>query len=106
MLISTYLVNHVLAVAMVAGLWMMAYVAFKLAHALLDMFFFACGFLLLTLLNVNYQKAKQNPLGFLWFLCRRFGSGLYDAVSDLRPVKVTHGNWVWIPLFRLRRKEI
>ena len=106
MLTSIYLVNHVLAVAMVAGLWMMAYVAFKLAHALLDMFFFACGFLLLTLLNVNYKKAKQNPLGFLRFLVNRFGDGMYDAISDLRPVKITHGKWVWTPLFRLRRKEV
>ena len=69
------------------------------------MFFYACGFLLLTLLNVNYQKAKRSPLGFARFLVYRFGDGMYDAISDLRPVKVTHGNWVWTPLFRFRNKK-
>jgi len=105
MLTSTYLVHHILALAMVVGLGVMGHVAFRLAHELLDMFFFACGFVLLTLLNVNYQKAKKNPLGFVRFLVNRFGDGMYDAVSDLRPVKVTHGKWVWTPLFRFRKKK-
>lgn len=105
MLTSTYLVHHILALALVVGLGVMAYVAFRLAHELLDMFFFACGFVLLTLLNVNYQKAKKNPLGFVRFLVNRFGDGMYDAISDLRPVKVTHGKWVWTPLFRFRKKK-
>jgi len=105
MLTSTFLVNHVLALAMVVGLGVMAEVAFKLVHRLLDMFFYACGFLLLTLLNVNYRKAGHNPIGFAQFLINRFGDGMYDAISDLRPVKVNHGVWVWTPLFRLRKKK-
>jgi len=105
MLTSTYLVHHILALALVVGLGVMGHVAFRLAHELLDMFFFACGFVLLTLLNVNYQKAKKNPLGFVRFLVNRFGDGMYDAISDLRPVKVTHGKWVWTPLFRFRKKK-
>jgi hypothetical protein len=30
---------------------------------------------------------------------------MYDAISDLRPVKVNHGDWVWTPLFRFRNKK-
>jgi len=105
MLTSTYLVHHFLALALFVGFGFMGHVAFRLAHELLDMFFFACGFALLTLLNVNYRKAKKNPLGFVRFLVNRFGDGMYDAISDLRPVKVTHGKWVWTPLFRFRKKK-
>jgi hypothetical protein len=70
----------------------------------LDLFFYACGYVLLNMLNVDYRKAGHNPMGFLRFLYSRFKQGLAESVSFFRSERITLGEWVWVPLFRFRRK--
>lgn len=78
-------------------------IIYYLIIPILDILFYAAGYTVLTLLNVNYRKAKKVPLKFLIAIMKTYKSGLIEAVSFMRCTRITQGNWIWIPLFKFKR---
>ena len=85
------------------GFSIVLYYSFRIFHELMYLLIFTLGYLLLHLLNVNWRKAKKNPLGFLKDMKTILINGIDSAFYE--PTELRLGKWKWKPLFRLWKDD-
>jgi len=66
---------------------------------------FACGYTIILLLNIDWNKAKSKPLRAINVIAKRFFTGMVENLTSVGVItKCTYGNWVYIPPFKIERK--
>lgn len=93
----------VLYILAAIGAWQ---VLLWLVWPLVDAFLFACGRLLLDLLNLKWSNIPAHKILFLRLVFshffRAFGSRLFDWFET---TEVSQGKWQWKPYFHYQKNE-
>lgn len=86
------------------GFAVVLYYAIRIFFELMYLFIFMFGYLILHLLNYNWQKVKRKP----YFACietlKVIKYGFFIAFDS--PTELRLGVWSWRPLFRFRRYKV
>ncbi len=67
---------------------------------------FACGYTLIYIYCIDFNKAKKQPLKVVVAILKRFMSGIVTDLSSIGDITECRcGDWYYKPLFKITRSE-
>ncbi len=86
------------------GFAIVLYYSIRIFFELMYIFIFTLGYLILHLLNYNWQKVKRKPIYACLETLKVIKYGFETSLES--PTELRLGLWIWHPLFRLRRYKM